>query len=139
LSLLDRAGPTHRSIEARGATTMSEPGERIEFDILLKGPESDVDAPVTVDTVAGRRPSVETIERCRRWLEGRGVTCHPSAFGLACSAPKQLFESLFDVDLATTGAAPGTPPYRMSRPARPPDPIAELVDQITISAPPELF
>lgn len=118
---------------------MNKRVDRVEFDVLLKAPTGYVERPVDVETVSARRPSAETIERCRQWFEGQGIVCHPTAFGLACSAPRPLFESVFGVEVIETGGGPGRPPLEMSRPAQVPDVIEEMVEQITIGAAPEMF
>ena len=67
--------------------------ETVSFDILLKPPATAADAnTVSIDTT---RPAPEDVERCRRWLIGRGVEAHDSGFGLACTANRQLFEEIF--------------------------------------------
>ena len=118
---------------------MSNRVDRVEFDVLLRAQTGDGERPVDVKTVSARRPPAETIERCRQWLEGQGIICHPTAFGLACSAPRPLFESVFGVEVIETDGGPGRPPVEMSGPAQVPEAIAETVEQITIGAAPELF
>jgi len=111
----------------------------VNFDILLRSQASDADVAATVYTIDEFRPSPDAIEECRRWLTLKGITCHPTGFGLACSAPETIFISLF-------------PKRRDTRPPReneekdesigefePPNAIAHLIDQITLSQMPDLY
>lgn len=109
----------------------------IHFDILLK-PAGSNKTPV-VDNIDQFRPHAEIIEKCRRWLTSKGITCHSTDFGLACSAPLKIFEILFNTKVEQSGSGPGMPPRRCSSPPKAPPEIEEHVDQITISAPPELY
>jgi hypothetical protein len=46
---------------------------------------------------------------------------------------------VFGVEVTETGGGPGKPPLEMKRPAQVPEAIADMVEQITIGAAPELF
>lgn len=113
------------------------PSEHIEFDILIQASGSGGVPHVT--TIESFQPASETIEKCHRWLAARGVTCHPTHFGLSCSAPRGLFESLFSTQLEPTEGGPGKPEWQSDKEPQPPSEIAKDIYQITISAPPELF
>lgn len=109
----------------------------INFDILLK-PAGSNKIPL-VDNIDQFRPPAENIEKCRRWLTSKGVTCHSTDFGLACSTPLETFEILFDTKVEHSRSGPGMPSWRCSSPPKAPPEIEEHIDQITISAPPELY
>ncbi|UCE36200.1 MAG: hypothetical protein JSW00_11710 [Thermoplasmata archaeon] len=111
--------------------------DEVAFDILLRSPASGQQP--SVSTIDQFRPPHEEIERCRRYLVSRGVEAHATEFGLACKAPRDLFESLFAVSLKPTKPVKGTPPFKMVGEPKPPMEIAEAIEQITISAPPEFF
>lgn len=113
------------------------PSNMVEFDILLKAPGSDKTP--HVDNISQFKPPAENIAKCRRWLASRGVTCHSTDFGLACSAPAELFEALFSTKLERSSPAPGVPCWHCSSPLQAPPEIEEYVDQISIPAPPELY
>ena len=118
---------------------MNNRGHRVEFDVLLREPAADRERSVDLRTVGASRPSAGTIQRCRRWLEGQGIVCHPTTFGLACTAPMQLFSAVFGVELIATDPGPGRPPFEMSGEVQLPEEIAEIVEQVSIGAAPELF
>lgn len=117
---------------------MSEGSEdKVTFDVLMRSSASGNQP--SVSTIHQFRPPPEEIERCRRWFTAKGVEAHATEFGLACRAPRQLFESLFGVTLKPLKAMPGKPPFEMTGHPVAPKEIAEAIDQITITAPPELF
>ncbi|MGH0037255.1 MAG: hypothetical protein ACQGVK_19695 [Myxococcota bacterium] len=112
--------------------------DRVRFDVLLRAPGSGREA--SVGTIADHRVDPDAIERCRRVLADRGVTCHPTDFGLVCDASKVVFEGTFGVELARSAEGhTGRPAWAMLGVPAPPESIADLVDQITIAAEPELF
>lgn len=108
----------------------------VEFEVLVRGPSAG--APPSVETVEGLRPRPADLERCRRYLADRGVTCHATDFGLACSAPRRLVEALLGSQLEPVESTTG-PPWRFVGAPRAPDDIAELVEQVSLVARPELF
>lgn len=109
----------------------------IQFDILLK-PAGSFDKP-HVNNIDLFRPLSENIEKCHRWLSSKGVTCHPTDFGLACSAPAELFESLFSTKVERSELKIVAPPWNCSPPPKAPLEIEEYIDQISIAAIPELY
>lgn len=114
-----------------------ESGETVGFDVLVRSPASGRSP--TVASIREFRPDPKEIERCRRWFASRGVEAHPTEFGLACRAPRKLFESLFRVSLKPLGRGPGRPPFEILGRPVPPGEIAEAIEQVTIAAGPELF
>ena len=114
---------------------MSE--REVQFNVLVRsvgfGPAPK---PATIDPF---KPSEESIEQCWLWLVRQGVTCHPTEFGLTCSAPRQLFERLFATRLQADEPAPGRLAWRCLEKPQAPVEVSALVDQITLSAAPELF
>ena len=117
-------------------TKQSESG--VSFDVLLRAPGSGRVPNLT--TIDQFRPPAEAIEKCRRCLSADGVTCHATDFGLACTATRERFESLFRVRLRpVAGFAPGMPPFQIVGEIHLPQVIREDVKQITLSAPPEFF
>lgn len=111
--------------------------DNIEFDILVRA-EASGETP-DVSNIHRFRPDPEDVEKCRRWLAGKGVSCHTSEFGLACSASRQLFESLFSTKVEPLEQGPGKPPWRLLNDPEPPAEIADYVEDVTIAVPPELF
>jgi hypothetical protein len=109
----------------------------VSFDILLRSPASGKQP--SVSTIDQFRPSHEAIEKCRRYLIKRGVEVHATEFGLACTAPRNLFESLFKVTLEPLNSLPGTPRFGILGHPKPPKEISKMIELITISASPELF
>ena len=109
----------------------------IQFDILLK-PAGASKTP-HVNNIDQFRPPAENIEICRRWLASKGVMCHSTDFGLACNAPVKLFETLFSTRVKRSKSGPAMPPWHCSSPPESPLEIEEYIDQISISAPPELY
>ena len=113
------------------------PEELVAFDVLLRSPASG--RPPSVASIRQFRPPPEEIERCRRWFAERGVEAHATEFGLACRAPRKLFESLFHVSLKRAKPTPGRPPFEFVGEPVPPKEIAGAIEQVTITAGPELF
>jgi len=111
--------------------------EEVVFDILLRSSASGKQP--SVSTIDQFLPPPEEIERCRRYLVARGVEAHATKFGLACRAPCDLFELLFEVSLKPIRQTKGDPRFEMIGQPNPPKEIADAIDQITISAPPEFF
>ena len=109
----------------------------IGFDILLKAPGSGKTP--HVGNIDQFKPPPENIVKCHRWLASKGVTCHSTDFGLACSVPAELFEKLFSTKVKRSKSASGAPSWSCSSPPKAPRDIEEFVDQISISAPPEFF
>ena len=67
------------------------------------------------------------------------MAAHATAFGAACSAPPELFESLFGVTLRRVDDRPGAPPYEASGEPAAPGEIGDIVEAITLAGAPELF
>ena len=109
----------------------------ISFDVTLKGADPGTTAGLA--TIDGLRPPQEAIERCVRWLAAKGVAAHATAFGAACSAPTELFESLFGVTLRRVDDRPNAPLYETSGEPAAPGEIADIVEAITLAREPELF
>ena len=109
----------------------------VEFDILLKAGASGKTP--RLDNIDQFKPPAENVAKCRRWLASKGVTCHSTDFGLACSATAEIFEALFSATLERSDSGPGVPCWHCSSPPQAPQEIERYVDQISISAPPELY
>ena len=110
----------------------------VGFDVLLRTQRGGQQP--HLETIGNFRPDPDAVERCRKWLVAHGVTCTPANFSLACSAPGQLFASLFGVQvLPNPQNGPGKPAVLLKGTIRLPSEIAEWVDQVTLTAPPEFF
>jgi hypothetical protein len=109
----------------------------VAFDVLLKSPGSGQTP--NVANIDQFRVAPETIETCRRWLASQGVECHATDFGLACRAEKAVFEKLFDTELRPGTKGPGTPAWQCATDPTPPREIRAYVEQVSVSASPELF
>ena len=119
-----------------GTMKKSDP-ETISFDILLRA--RGADKIPDIKTIDEFKPSPEHIEMCRRWLDSKGITCHATEFGLACSAAASLFEKIFSTKVQRKRTAPGKPVWQCSPPPKAPPELDEYIDQISVTAPPELF
>ncbi len=111
--------------------------KNIGFDVLLKSSASG--GMPSLNNIEQFKPPQENIAKCNRWLTSKGVTCHATDFGLACSAPAELFETLFSTKVKYTRSSPGAPCWHSTSHIKVPLEIAEYIDQISISAPPEFF
>jgi len=111
--------------------------DKIEFDVLVRS-EAYSETP-DVNNIDLFRPEPGDIEKCRQWLVGKGAACYPTEFGLACSASRELFESLFSTRFEPFEQRAGKPQWRLRRDPKPPAEIAEYIKEITLSVPPELF
>ncbi|UCG69031.1 MAG: hypothetical protein JSV09_14795 [Thermoplasmata archaeon] len=107
------------------------------FDILLRSLTTAKQP--SVSTIDNFRAPPEKLEKCRRYLVARGVEAHATDFGLACKAPRALFESLFKVSLKPIEHTGVGPRFEMVGQPNPPEEIAESIDQVTITATPEFF
>jgi len=116
---------------------MTEAENTIQFDILIKGRATD-QAP-NLKNIEYFKPAPDDIEKCRRWFEKRAVVVYPTEFGLSGQTTKKHFESIFRVRLTSTRSYSGGPAFKMTSDPHLPDEIAALIDQITLTAPPELF
>ena len=115
--------------------------DTIQFDIMLRSTATakglDPSAAST-ENIRDFYPAPETIERCRRWLVEQGITCYPGNFGLACSSPPAIFERVFDVRLERKSSEGKFIPRLLTNPTFP-EPIADSVEQITLSQFPDFF
>lgn len=108
----------------------------LAFEILAKDAGAGEASPPARE---GGRPSAETIERLRRYFTGRGVRCHPTAFGLVGYASLEVFEKLFGVQLRPGAKGVSQPPFEMDGEPTPPAEVAGLIELVTIPGAPELF
>ncbi|MCP4688608.1 MAG: hypothetical protein GY859_11190 [Desulfobacterales bacterium] len=111
--------------------------EHVQFDVLIKG-RSAGQTP-NLKNIDGFKPTPEDIEICLRWFARQGIAAHPTEFGLAGETDRDAFESVLKVRLVRTGPGSAGPPFTMSSAPSLPGEIAGLIDQITLSAPPEFF
>ena len=111
--------------------------DNIEFDILVRA-EALGETP-DVSNIDRFRPDPEDVENCRRWLDSKGVACYITEFGLACSASRHLFESLFSTQVKRSKQRSGKPPWQLLTDPVPPPEIADYIEDVTVSVPPELF
>ena len=109
----------------------------VDFEVLLR--TAGEGRLATAHNIDQFRADPENAERCRRWLHAKGVKASATDFSLACSAPAAVFESLFGVKLVPVRAAPGHLPWRVKGTIRVPPEIAPLVEDVTLSPPPEFF
>ena len=109
----------------------------IKFDILMK-PAGSPSTP-NVENIETFKPDAENIEKCRRWLASKDVTCYSTDFGLACTASVEVFELVFSTKVKPGGLGAGMPRWSCSPPPTSPCEIEEYIDQISITAPPELL
>lgn len=106
--------------------------KRLVFNVLLRGHGAGRSRGSRV--VDRARPRREDVETCRRWLDARGVTCHPLEFGLACESTPESFERLFAVKVRPAGGG-----FELEGQPTPPAEIAPLIEQVTLERAPEMF
>jgi hypothetical protein len=117
---------------------MADEPTPVVFDVLLRAPGRRRDDQGLPATAAPPEP--EVLERCRRWLAARGVTCRATTFGLACSAPGNVFAELFRVRVAPNSKrGPEQPAVVIEGKIHVPSEIASWVEQVTVPAPPSFF
>lgn len=109
----------------------------LSFDVLLRS--LGTGRRPTLKNIDDFRAPAEKIEKCKRFLVGRGVTCHVTPFGLGCSAPVETFETLFKVKLKAGGPVRGAPVFQIEGTIRTPQEIEELVEQVTLTVEPEFL
>jgi hypothetical protein len=113
------------------------PDALVSFEVVLRTPGSG--RIPTVQNLDQFRPDPEKLEFVRRWLHARGVVAHTTGFGLACSAPATVFESLFGAQLRPAEEVAGAAAWQLDGPIRLPAEIAGLVEEVVLSRTPELF
>lgn len=116
---------------------MSADQSEVMFDILLRSAASGKQP--HVDNVQEFRAPAAEIERCRRWFAAQGLILHATPFGLSGSASRETFEQIFRTELKATDGAPGQPAFETTAGLEPPAELADAIDQITLTAPPEFF
>ncbi len=116
---------------------MKNGGDIIQFDVLIKSRAAG--RTPNLKNIHDFKPASDDIEKCRRWFEKKGIILFPTQFGLSGQTTKNSFESVFKVHLTHVDSEFAGPPFIMSSDPQLPDEIAALIDQITLSAPPELF
>lgn len=109
----------------------------IEFEILIRA-EASGEIP-DVSNINRFRPDPEDIEKCRRWLDSKGVSCYITEFGLVCSTSRHLFESLFSTQVKRSKQRSGKSQWQLLTDPVPPSKIADYIVDVTISVSPELF
>lgn len=121
-----------------GIVCMMRQGEdTIQFDVLIKGRAGDQEP--SLENVEYFKPAPDDIEKCRRWFEKNAISVHSTEFGLSGETTRKHFESIFKISLTPTKSDSIGPAFTMSSDPHLPDEIATLIDQITLSARPELF
>lgn len=100
----------------------------VSFDVLLRGPAPSSEA--RLDTLELLRPSPEAVRRVQTWLEENEVSCYSAEFSIVCNCETSQFEHIFSVKVTADGIA-GEPKV--------PAPIANDVEQVTLSRAPELY
>lgn len=132
----DREGMSDNEAGDEDATPPGDaPSPRVVFDVLVHSRASAAELLPSLETIEEFRPPAEWIERCRLWLSDQQVTCHRTDFGLACEASPEVFEELFSARLA-----PGEGPeggWRVESDIEIPEPIADIVEQVTVPPAPE--
>lgn len=118
-------------------TRMSADQDEVMFDILLRSAGSG--RLPHAGNVQDFRAPAEEIECCRRWFAAAGLLLHATPFGLSGSTSRETFQTVFRVKLEPTDGAPGQPRFKAVTEPLPPPELAEAIDQITLSAPPEFF
>jgi hypothetical protein len=116
---------------------MRQGEDTIQFDVLIKGRAADREP--SVGNIENFKPTPDDIEKCRRWFEKNAISVYATEFGLCGETTKKHFESIFKIRLTPTSSDSIGPAFKMSSDPHLPDEIAVLIDQITLSALPELF
>jgi hypothetical protein len=116
---------------------MRQGEDTIQIDVLIKGRAADQTP--SLKNIEYFKPAPDDIEKCRRWFEKNAIIVFPTDFGLSGETTKKHFESIFKIRLTPTRSDSIGPAFKLSSDPHLPDEIAALIDQITLSAPPELF
>ena len=116
---------------------MRQDEDTIQFDVLIKGQAAD--RVPSLENIEDYKPAPHDIEKCRRWFEKNAITVYPTDFGLSGETTKKHFESIFKIRLTPTRSDSLGPAFKLSSDPHLPDEIGALIDQITLSAPPEFF
>jgi hypothetical protein len=116
---------------------MRQGEDTIQFDVLIKGRAADREP--SVGNIENFKPTPDDIEKCRRWFEKNAISVYATEFGLCGETTKKHFESIFKIRLTPTSSDSIEPAFKMSSDPHLPEEIAALIDQITLSALPELF
>jgi hypothetical protein len=113
-------------------------GEKtIQFDVLIKGRPGDREP--SLANIEYFKPASDDIEKCKRWFEKNAIAVYATEFGLSGETTKEHFESIFKIRLTPMRSDSIGPPFKMSSDPHLPEEIAELIEQITLSVPPEFF
>ena len=116
---------------------MRQGEDTIQFDVLIKGRTADREP--SLENIENFKPARDDIEPCRRWFEKNAITVYSTEFGLSGETTKKHFESIFKIRLTPARSDSIGPGFKMSSDPHLPDEIAALIDQITLSTPPEFF
>jgi len=111
--------------------------DEVMFDILLRANRAG--DPAHVATIGQFIPPPEDVARCQRWLCAHGVSAHAATYSVACTASREVFEDIFKVRLRPLEPKPGMPRFAIDGTAQLPQDIASVIEDITITARPELF
>jgi hypothetical protein len=109
----------------------------VPFEVLFRTPGAG--RTPTLQNVNRFRPDPESLGSVLHWLEAHGAVARATGFSLACSAPPAVFEAMFGVRVHAVEKAAGVAAWKIDGPIRLPPAIAELVEDVTLSRPPELF
>ncbi len=116
---------------------MRQGEDTIQFDVLIKGRAAH--RVPSLENIEYFKPAPDDIEKCRRWFRKNAIIVYSTEFGLSGETTKKNFESIFKIRLTQTRSDSVGPAFKMSSDPHLPDEIAALIDQITLSAAPELF
>lgn len=95
----------------------------------------------SVATIDEFKPKVVDIDRAERWFADHGVTVYKTDFGLSCTAPREVFESIFEVRLSSRADPSSGTVFFLPEglTLRIPEELAIIVDQVTLTVSPEFF
>lgn len=122
-------------IPLKEALSMQPGHERVQFDVLIKSSASGKTP--SLENIEEFKPDSNHIEICLRWFRSQGVSVYATDFGLAGETSSATFEKLFKVSLIPAESKGNG--WTIEGVLHIPAPIADYIDQITLTAPPELY
>lgn len=124
-------------ISLKEALSMQSGHERVQFDVLIKSSASSKTP--SLENIEEFRPDSNHIEICLRWFRSQGITIYATDFGLAGETSRATFEKLFKVRLIPAESESMGKRWTIEGMLQIPPSIADYIDQITLTVPPELY
>ncbi len=109
----------------------------VQFEVLIHARDSgQVPSVATIDSF---KPDPADLIHAKRWFTEQGITAHQTDFGLVCSAPKNIFESIFDVTLTENENQSSQVAFNIVGQISAPSELKDIIEQVTLSVQPEYY